>query len=1114
MHVARKTMLFAGVAAAGLMLATAAGAQTRTFNLPAEPAVKGIPDFAAQAGIQIVAPASSLKGLQTQAVQGQADLHAALARLIDGTGLEVASETPGLIVLRKTSAEAQSDPQPGATRAEAPAPAAAAGDSTTVVVTGSRLASRGFKAPTPVTVVDSQELKLTGTQNLDVLLADTPQFTGSQNNSPTANTVQAGSPIGTATLNLRDFGPQRNLVLVNGRRFAITGPDFTTDINTIPAALVKRIEVVTGGSSAVYGSDAITGVTNFIMKDDFQGVEFDAQRTWDQHTGTPTYSAAITFGGNFDNGRGNLVASLDYLNRGGYTRGQRGGWAGTTLGDGCVTASSWSATQAGTPMSVPSGQTCLSAGGRPGLIFSGSSTVPTGRIGNLPVVGSSSSNPALDAALIAAGLQNMTTLGAIFDSTGKTVRPYVAPGDAYDLGPLSYIVTPQVRWMGNVFAHYDFNAHATGYMEMHFSDNTADVQIAPSSASGNFLVNTNNPYLSPQMQAVLVQLDAREPATTNVTEGSQTLTTTRNDGLAVVNLNRRFSDLGGRFATSDHEVFRVALGLRGNLGDPSPTFLKSLKYDLYYTYARTTESDTQSGSISLSRFQNAILSQGGAAPVCNPFGQNMTPACASAIGITSNSGLRAEQQVVAGTLTGETFDLPAGPVAFDTGFEWRYDQAAYNPDVFLSSGDVSGWNAAKATHGTESVKEVYGEVRVPILADLAFARRLSLNGAFRYSDYNLKGVGGVWTYSLGSEWAVNSDLALRAQYQHAIRAPNVGELFGGQGTNGPSAADPCSSRAPASQQTAAVKAVCVATGVPANLVFDPSVQASPFLTQVTGGNPDLKPETSNTTTIGAVFTPRHVPGLALSVDYYRITLADAIAPLGGGGLQNVLNLCYDTLQDPNSAYCQAVHRDPTTGQIVGPNYVTTTNANIGGVKTSGFDIEGHYGFATGWGLMGASRWDLSEDWTYTHDFTLTPVQALPNIRDYCVGAFGGTCGQPIPHWKGTSRVTWKTGPLLLSLRARYIGKVTVDSYLVPLRQGTTPPALNSLTNPVIRAQTYIDLTASYDLTPKVELTAGVRNLFDKNPPILGSSQLPADNTIPSTYDVEGRVLFVGTNLKF
>lgn len=1109
MHITRKSLLFAGTAIMGLMVAAGAWAQAKSFNVPAEDAVKAIPEFASQAGIQIIAPSSHLKGIQTHAVQGNMDVHDALNQLLAGTSLEVASDNGSIISLRVQPQPRVAGGEPAAAEVSAP-PA----DETTVVVTGSRLATRGYKAPTPVTVLDQQEMKLSGTQNVDVLLTDTPQFTGSQLNSPTANTVQAGQPIGTATLNLRDFGPSRNLVLVNGRRFAITGPDFTTDINTIPAALIKRVEVVTGGSSAVYGSDAITGVVNFVMRDDFQGVEMGAQKSWDEHTKTPTYSVDITAGGDFDNGRGNIVASINYLNRGGYTRGDRGGWAGTSLGDGCVTAASWSDDRAGTPLAIPSGQTCLSAGGKPGLIFSGSATVPNGRIGNLPVVGSSGSNAGLDAAMIAAGLQNMTTLGALFDTTGKVVRPYVAPDDAYDLGPLSYIITPQTRWMGNIFAHYDFNDRATGYMELHYSDNIADVQIAPTSASGNFLVDTNNPYLSPQMRAVLVELDKKEVGTISVPEGSQTLTTVANDGRAVLNLNRRLPDIGTRFSSSDHSVFRVALGVRGSLGDVSPNFLRDLKYDVYYTFARTTESDTQSGSISLSRFQNAILSQGGAAPVLNPFGQNMTAAGAAAILVTSNAGLRAEQQVFAGNLTGEAFDLPAGPVDFSTGFEWRYDTAKYIPDVFLASGDVSGWNAAKATSGSTTVKELYGEVRVPILAGMTLAKRLNLNGAFRYSDYNLKGVGDVWTYSIGSEWAVNSDIAFRAQYQHSIRAPNVGELFGGAGTNGPSASDPCSSRQPVSQQTAAVKAVCVATGVPSGLVFDPSIQPSNFLTQVTGGNANLTAETSNTTTVGLVWTPTQISGLQLSVDYYRITLDDAISTLGGGSLQNVLNLCYNTIQNASSVYCQAIHRDPITGQIVGPNYVTTTNANIGGIKTSGVDIEGNYTFRTDWGLLGSSRWNLSGNWTYTKEFTVTPIQDIPNIKNYCVESFGATCGQPIPKWKGSTRVTWLTGPLTLSMRARYIGKVTVDTYMVPLKQGATPPALNTLTNPVIDAQTYLDLTASYALSKAVTLTGGFRNLLDKDPPVLGSSQLPSNNTIPATYDVQGRVVFISIDTRF
>ena len=982
-----------------------------------------------------------------------------------------------------------------------------------VVITGSRLVNRGFLAPTPVTVVDAQELKVSGTQNLENLLNDTPQFTANQLNSPTANTVQAGQPSGTSTLNLRNLGPTRNLVLVNGRRFAITGPDFTTDINTIPTALVKRIETVTGGSSAVYGSDAISGVVNFITRDNFEGVEIGLQGNWDQPTHTPTKSIDLTVGGNFDNKKGNAVLSINYQDREGMTRGDLGGYSTPSLGDGCVTAASWSSTRPGTPLSVPSGQTCATAGGRPGLVYSGSSTIPNGRIGNLPLYGSSGSNAALDAAMAAAGLQNVSTLGAMFDATGKVIRPYTS-NDAYDLAPLSYIITPQKRWVANGFAHYDFNEHATGYTEVHFSTNTANVQIAPTSASGNFLVNTNNPYLSPQMQEVLRQLDLKESGTTRVTNGTQSLSTTAGDGLAVLNLNRRLNDIGTRAASTEHQTFRIALGLKGYLNDVSEKYLTDLRYDMYYTNSRTTESQFQSGSIALSRFQNSILSQGGAAPVLNPFGQNINDAARNAVAISSNSTITAEQQGLAANLSGKLFELPMGPVDFSTGVEHRHAYSRYSPDAYLSSGDVSGWNAARATEGESTVKEIFGEARVPLLTDKPFAKSLSLSGAFRRSDYDIESVGTVWTNSVGTEWTPVESLTFRAQKQKSIRAPNVGELFGGQGTNGPTATDPCSSRQPASQQTAAVRALCQATGVPANLVFDQAVQPTNFITQIVGGNPNLKAETSHTTTVGAVFAPRFVPGLQMSLDYYKITLDDAISTLGGGGIQSVLNLCYNTIQNANSVYCKAINRDPITGQIAAPTYVMTTAANIGGIKTEGYDFAGNYAFKTPWGLMGAdTRWNFSTNWTYVKELTFTPIQDLPNITNQCVGSFGQTCGQPVPKWKGTARLSMNTGKLMLSARARYIGNVTVDTYVLPSGQGNTPPALDTLTNPKIKAYTYLDLTAGWEFTKNVNLTAGVRNVLDKDPPVLGSSQLPANNTIAATYDPLGRNLFFSLNVK-
>ena len=994
---------------------------------------------------------------------------------------------------------------------EAAAPQAGNADDT-IVVTGSRLESRGFDAPTPVSVVDEEEYTLSGTQNVENLLLDTPQFTGNQLEGPRANTVQAGSPVGVSTLNLRNFGASRNLVLVNSRRFAITGPAMTTDVNTIPAALVERTEVVTGGSSAVYGSDAIAGVVNFVLRDDFEGVSLDAQTTWDQPTSTPTHSIDLTVGGNFDSGRGNLTASIGYLDRGSITYEERGDFAVPGLSDGCVTADSYSSNGPGTPLSVPGGQTCAEAGGRLGFVTGGSSAIPNGRIGGLPTFGS---DPAFDTLLTAAGLEDMSSIGAIFSDDGQNLRPFLDPDDRFDLSPNSFLITPMERWMGNVFGHYDFNDKMTGYAEFHASTNVTDVQIAPTNATGNFLIEVDNPYVSSEVQDIFAYLDANETGQTSVTRGSLTMSTTPNDGLAVINYNRRFSDLPTRFASSDHSVIRAAIGIRGDLGDLSPSFFREIGYDVYFTHAETTETIVQTGSVSLSRIQRSMLSSGGSAPLLNPFGQNISDEAAAEIGVSSVSKIDAEQDVLVASMTGVAFDAPAGPVDFALGFEYRDASASYTPDEFLSSGDVSGWNAAQATDGSQSVQEIFGEIRVPIISGKQFVERLNVNGAFRYSDYDLSGVGGVWTYSAGAEWAVTSDLSFRGQFQHAIRAPNVGELFGGQGTDGPTATDPCSASQPASEQTEAVRAVCIATGVPEDLVFTSAVQPSPFLTQVRGGNPDLSPEESDTTTFGVIYEPNWLDGLVFSVDYFNIELEDAIAPLGGGGLQNVLNLCYNTLQDADSVYCQAVNRDAVTGEITGPNYVLTTNANIGGIETSGLDFNARYGFDTDWGLFGeGSSWELSTAWTYTDEFTVTPIQDLPELKNECVGAWGGTCGQPLPEWKGTTRLTWMTGPSTLSLRARYIGELTHDSIAVPKARGESFPSPDTLVTPTIDSYLYWDLTAGLELGEDAEITVGARNLFDEEPPVLGSFQLGGANTIPATYDVEGRVFFVGVNKRF
>jgi outer membrane receptor protein involved in Fe transport len=975
-----------------------------------------------------------------------------------------------------------------------------------VVVTGSRLPST-YQAPTPVTVVDAAAIRSSGLVNIEDTLNETPQFRGSQSDGKFAN----GQASGGATLNLRGLGANRNLVLVNGRRYTIQGPDQTTDVNTIPIALIERTEIVTGGSSAVYGSDAITGVINFIMRQDFEGVEAQTHIDFDSTTNTPTYSIDLTAGANFAHDKGNIAVSMGYQNRGGISRQDRGGIYIPPYGDGCVTAATANSRQIGTQINLAAGQTCAGVGGAPGLVFAGSGDIPNGRY--VPQVLPGGANAGLNTAYANAGLTGIGAnagFGYTYDNAGATARPAVDPTDRYNLTLPNYLQIPQERWMVNSFMHYDLLPRVTAYAEMHFSTNTVTSRLSPSNINGSMLFNTNNPYLSPSMQALFTQLDAAETGPQTVTAGSKTYTNTPNNGIAQLTVGRRFTDVGFRIANAQRDAWRFVGGFRGSLPSVSDTFLKDLSYDLYYDYAKTTNTERQQGSVSRSRLQDSLLSVGGAAPVCNIFGQNISTACVTAIAVNSTTVTTAQMAGAQGSVTGTLFDMPAGAVSFALGGEWRSTSAVFVPDQFLASGDVAGFNAALPTRGSESVREVFGEARLPLIKDVPLIQQWSLNGAFRVSDYNLAGVGTVTTFSAGSDWKVDDNISFRGQYQNAIRAPNVGELFGGQTQNFTAFVDPCG--AASTTKTAAVAAICQAQGVPAARVFTTSVNPASLVGNVSGGNPALSQEKSETITFGTVITPDAVPGLALSIDYFSINVNGAIGQLGGG-LVNTGNLCYNTLQDANSIYCRAFNRDPATGAITAPLYVQVNNANTGALKTQGIDFAGQYHMDLDFGyLSDASSLSLSTNWTWTTEFTSTPVKELTNIKNECVGSFGTTCGSPVPALKGISRLTWTDGDVSLSLRHRFVGGTTVDTYLLPFRKIAATPGISTLTNPIIPDFHYFDLSGSYDVTDEIRLDAGVNNLLNVGPPVLGSAA-NGNVTFPATYDPLGQSFFFDVTFK-
>ncbi|MGF7153681.1 TonB-dependent receptor domain-containing protein [Novosphingobium gossypii] len=1025
------------------------------------------------------------------------------AQLLIGAALIFCPFAPALA---QTAASSSTADQGAASSDQSAAQENTAAD---IVVTGSRIARNGFDASTPVNVVDSTAVKLSGNVNIEKTLAQLPQVVGSQFGSATSNTV----PGGFADVNLRGFGSTRNLVLVNGRRYAIYGPEQVTDLNTIPSSLIARTEIVTGGSSAVYGSDAITGVVNFIMRDDFEGVEGRAQVNLDRPTGTPVYNVDLTMGGNFADGRGNLVVSGNYLKRGAITRGQRGSFAYDSLNDGCIVPGSGGSDRAGTPFSPAAGQGCVAGGGELGFVAGGSGDIPNGRFSGIPAFGGP--NAALNAAYANAGLSALTSRGFTFNDAGTAARPQITPTDDFNLGPDNYLIQPQKRWMINSFGHYDFTNDITGYMELHYSSNVVNARLAPTNVGSPTLFNVNNPYLTPQLQEVLRQLDLAETGTTTVTSGTTSARTTPGDGLAVVTAGRRYSEVGARLASERRNVFRGAWGVKGNIGSLSENVLTDLKFDAYYTYARSEDTLLLQNAISRSRLQAALLSVNGAAPVCNIFGQNIDEACASAIRISATNSTIATQQVAQASITGNLFELPAGPVGFSTGVEWRKTSATFTPDSFLASGDVAGFNPGLPTRGGVSVKEVFGELRVPLIHDTPFVDSLVANAAFRFSDYSLSGIGGQWTYLGGLDWRVSRDIAFRGQYQRAIRAPNVNELYGGVTRVVGVATDPCSSRGSAADRNDAVRAVCIATGVPAGAVFTDGVQPNNIIPADFGGNTNLGAEKSDTFTVGAVLTPGAIPRLFVSIDYFNISLDGAISSLGGG-LQNTLNLCYSVIQDANSEFCRAITRNPNTGEINDPFVAQIRNANTGKLKTAGIDFAIRYSFDTNFGLPGIggnSSFDVSSNVTYLDEFTSTPVAALPEIRNECAGAYGPTCGQPLPRWRATSRVTWNIEDLSLSLRHRYIGKVTTDRYVVPDRRGAAnAPALDSFAYPVLKAQNYFDLSFNYTLREGMEIFGGANNVLNNKPPV--TTQGPNANTFSATYDVLGTEFFLGASMKF
>jgi len=924
-------------------------------------------------------------------------------------------------------------------------PVAAQEELEEITVTGSRIVRSDLESVSPLTTINNEEFIISGNLNIEQKLNELPLTLPSF--GPSSNNPGDG----TARVDLRGLGTVRTLVLMNGRRYIPSTQSGIVDLNTIPGTLIKQVDIVTGGASAVYGSDALAGVVNFQMRDDFEGVEITA--LWDQTTDgdAEKYNFDITLGGNFADGRGNAVVYTSFSHREALFQGDRA-FSRFALTD---------AAPAGTP-----GQDPATGVGGP-LAAGGSSGVPGTRLFSGPDVTTGPGAP--------------FTLG-VFNSDGSA-GPWIEPDSRFNYAPDNYLQLPQDRYLTHAAAHFDITETATIYSELTFALNEIPQELAPTPAFlSSVVVNPNSAYFSPDVQAALT-----------------TLGVDGNGNVTLPFIGRRMVENGSRQALNNRNALRILVGARGDFND-------EWGWDAFYSKADLTEDNLLNNDVSDTRFRQAVLTNdagdtctvttGGCAPM-NVFGPgNINQAAIDFVNVGAANVTKIEFEVINASITGQFGGFgDAGPIGLAFGFERRDDKSAFRPDEFLAGGDVLGFNAGQQTIGGFNVTEVFAEIDIPLVSGKPGFESLSIWGAARASDYsNISST--INSYAGALNWAPIEQVRLRAGFQRAVRAPNVAELFGGQANGFPGATDPCSVDGSAAGTSAGntVFDMCVAQGVSAANV-GVFTQANTQIEGLFGGNPTLIEEEADTFTVGVVVQP--IDSLDITIDFFDIEVEDAIFVLGGG-VDSVLDICFNQVQDLGSAFCQAITRR-ADGNV---NVVSVLNENIGGLETSGVDLAVNWVQDFDFGFFGeGSTIAITLRSTFLDDANIKPVSEL-TVVNRCANQFGNNiCGEPRPDQLYNTRATWSNGPLTVSLLWRYIGEVDFESIL---NDGDDPATLS---NPIHPDQSYVDLSAAYQITDSFRLNLGIKNIFDEEPTHLGDAQNEA-NGYPETYDIIGPRVFV------
>jgi len=930
-------------------------------------------------------------------------------------------------------------------------------------VTGSRIVRKDYASSSPVVTVSAEQMDGFGAVTVEESLNVLPQFVEGGN----AGTVSIGGG-GGATLNMRALGTNRNLILLDQHRLPISSPFGSVDTNVIPTIMLRGVEVLTGGASSVYGSEAISGVVNFQSSDYFDGVKFSLEYGDSQAGGTEKDDMSILVGARSDDDKGRLLFAMARNDRS-ELRGEDRDFFNYAIGSSFIGQGTYRAGG-----NDPSQAAVNSLFQNYGI----NQTVSTDRLG-FNDDGSLFSQ--LGGALNYVGPDGEDSLYWV--KNGSEVRQPV--------GRQGTALKGLKRYNTFVKGEYDLSDEITAYGQFLFSDS-----VTSGSASRNLTlfgptatIPVSNPFIPDDLTTLLAS---------------------RTDPTADFILNQRFLGIDERTHQESFKTTQYIVGLKGYLGYEDWTF------DLYAARDSVTSNEEIQNIVLGSRINQLLHASDGGDSLCqggyNPFGlanaTNISEECQQFMAPDVTSTLSTTRRHYEGVISGTLFELPAGFVQFSATASYRTDSLNFNPSLSVQTNDALGVGQSLPTSGETNTTEFGGELLVPLVDGETLIESLDLTAGFRSSNQDVTGNGNSW--NVGLEWRPSETTFVRTSLQHALRAPNIGELYSASlgsevtvGDPGDDAnlGDPCDIRNAGrlGVNNSQIEALCLSQGLPLAQI-DSFEHTTTSLPTSTGGNTELTPEKAKTVTVGLVWQPQlSDQDLSVSIDYWSIKIDDVISTING---RDVINRCFDptfnaTFSTDNE-FCQLISRESATGTV---SEISTTYLNLASIETSGIDIQLNHAIDLGAGKL---RTNIAVGWLNEYQ-----EQSLPD-EDYL--DFAGTIGGPAnraadndihPELTIAISPTYQWGALSTSLRWRYIDSMDAKSTITNI--GSTTPSVPSMS--------YFDLSTSYDIYDdgSLLLKASISNLFDKQPPEVDGQ---IGQTRLGTYDVIGRAFTVGLQGSF